>query len=79
MILQIKNINGKILRKSIPLDERTGRKYIYFIISKKEGFLSFKKEKRTFLTFFFYQKRWKKEGKIAPLFPYSKKQKMKEK
>ena len=26
MILQIKNINGKILRKSIPLDERTESK-----------------------------------------------------
>ena len=39
------------------------RKYIYFIFSKKEGFLLFKKEKHTFLNFFFIKKDGKKKEK----------------
>ena len=39
---------------------------MYFIISKKEDFLYFKKIKHTFLTFLLDQKRWKKEGHIGP-------------
>ena len=38
---------------------------MFSIFSKKEGFLLFNKEKNTFLNIFFYQKRWKKEGKIV--------------
>ena len=62
-----KNIYHYFFTKKEGSTYKKRRKYIYFIISKKEGFLLFKKEKHTFLTFFFYQKRWKKEGKIAPL------------
>ena len=61
-----KNIYHDFFTKKEGSTYKKRRKYIYFKISKKEGFPLFKKEKHTFLNFFFYQKRWKKEGKIVP-------------
>ena len=55
-----------VSEKRLIIRDKISKLYVSICISEKEGFLLFKKEKHTFLTFFFYQKRWKKEGKIAP-------------